>query len=56
MGNHLEDFTSQSLYDGLQTLKIRVKKQSQSGLKVALFLQNHPKVKNVLYPLLTDHP
>ena len=56
MGNYLEDFTSQSLFDGLQTLKIRVKKQSKSGLKVALFLQSHPKVSKVLYPFLPDHP
>lgn len=56
MGNHLEEYTCSTLYQGLETLKLRVMRQQASGLRVAAYLQQHPKVEKVLYPLLTTHP
>ncbi|WP_235826791.1 aminotransferase class I/II-fold pyridoxal phosphate-dependent enzyme [Facilibium subflavum] len=40
----------------LRTLRMRVDAFSQNTLKVAQFLQGHPKVEQVLYPGLLDYP
>jgi cystathionine beta-lyase/cystathionine gamma-synthase len=44
------------LYHGLQTLKIRVKQQQYNGLKVAQYLESHPKIEKVIYPELESYP
>jgi cystathionine gamma-synthase len=41
---------------GIQTLYLRVKKQSKNALKLAKYLENHPKIEKVLYPGLISHP
>ncbi|MDD3721537.1 MAG: aminotransferase class I/II-fold pyridoxal phosphate-dependent enzyme [Lutibacter sp.] len=41
---------------GIQTLKLRIKKQSKNALKLANYLENHPKVEKVLYSRLKSHP
>lgn len=41
---------------GIKTLYLRVKKQSKNALKLAKYLENHPKVEKVLYPGLKSHP
>ncbi len=41
---------------GIQTLKLRVKKQSKNALKLAQYLENHPRVEKTLYPGLQSHP
>ncbi|MDO9596036.1 MAG: PLP-dependent transferase, partial [Lutibacter sp.] len=41
---------------GIQTLYLRVKKQSKNALKLAKYLENHPKIEKVLYPGLKSHP
>lgn len=41
------------LIQGLETLPIRIKAHSDSALKVAQFLQSHPKVDTVNYPGLS---
>jgi len=43
-------FNSWLLIQSLETLSLRVEKHSQNALKIAEFLQSHPKVKNVSYP------
>lgn len=43
-------FNSWLLIQSLETLSLRVEKHSNNALKVAEFLQKHPKVKNVSYP------
>lgn len=40
------------LSEGLQTLEIRLEKQSASALKIANFLYHHPLVDSVYYPML----
>ena len=39
---------------GMKTLPLRMKAHMENGLKVAKFLQQHPKVKKVLHPGLED--
>ena len=41
---------------GLESLDVRVKRHSENALKVAKFLEAHPKVKWVNYPGLESHP
>lgn len=39
-----------------KTLPLRIKAQSESALKIAKFLETHPKVMRVAYPGLDSHP
>lgn len=41
---------------GLKTLHVRMKEHFASALQVAQWLQNHPLVRDVLYPALPSHP
>ena len=41
---------------GLESLHVRVERHTQSALKIAEFLQNHPKISWVNYPDLPDNP
>lgn len=41
---------------GLRTLDARLKAHQQTSLKVASFLENHPKVEQVYYTGLPSHP
>ncbi len=41
---------------GLETLALRMKKHSENALALAEYLENHPKVSWVKYPLLKSHP
>ncbi len=43
-------FNSWLMIQGLETLSLRIKQHSSSALKVAEFLEAHPKVKKVNYP------
>lgn len=55
-GMTLSPFNAFQLIQGLETLSIRVQKHSSNALKIAEFLQNHPKVKSVNYPGLRSSP
>jgi cystathionine beta-lyase/cystathionine gamma-synthase len=41
---------------GLKTLHLRVHRQCENAMALALYLQEHPKVAKVLYPGLESHP
>ncbi len=41
---------------GLRTLDLRVRRSAESALKVAQYLEQHPKVTQVLYPGLPSFP
>lgn len=41
---------------GLKTLSIRIDKAQENAIKVADFLESHPKVEWILYPGLKSHP
>lgn len=42
--------------NGIRTLPLRMKQHAESAMKVAQFLQDHPKVDHVYYPGLVSHP
>ncbi|MBD3615921.1 MAG: cystathionine gamma-synthase family protein [Gracilimonas sp.] len=40
---------------GMKTLELRVQRQNESALKIARYLNEHPKVEKVFYPGLESH-
>lgn len=55
-GAVLSPFDSFLLSRGLKTLELRVHEQSRTALRIASYLELHPKVNRVLYPGLPSHP
>lgn len=55
-GPTLSAFNAWVLLKGMETLKLRVEAQSASALKLATWLEAHPKVARVYYPGLPSHP
>ena len=41
---------------GLKTFELRMQRHNENGLKVARFLEDHPRVERVFYPGLESHP
>ena len=56
MGGLIDPHCCYLLLRGLKTFPLRVKKQNEIALKVAEFLENHPRIKKVYYPFLKSHP
>ena len=54
-GAVLSPFNAWLFILGLETLHLRIKAHSENALKIAKFLKNHPKIKNVNYPFLEDN-
>lgn len=55
-GPALSPFNAWVLSKSLETLPVRVEKHCENALKVAEFLEAHPKVNWVKYPFLKSHP
>ncbi|GAB4218706.1 MAG: methionine gamma-lyase [Candidatus Microgenomates bacterium] len=55
-GPTMSPFSAYLALRGLSTLEVRIKKQSENALKIAKFLQNHPKIEKVFYPGISSHP
>ena len=55
-GACISPFNAFILLQGLETLSLRVERHVENALKVVDFLQNHPKVKKVNHPSLSEHP
>jgi O-succinylhomoserine sulfhydrylase len=55
-GPALSPFNAWILSKSLETLAVRVEKHCENAMKVAEFLENHPKVNSVKYPFLKSHP
>jgi cystathionine beta-lyase len=41
---------------GMRTLPVRLKQSSTSALKIAEYLNDHPKIKKVIFPFHPSHP
>jgi cystathionine gamma-lyase len=41
---------------GIKTLDLRIRAQSETAMRLALWLKDHPRVSRVLYPGLKEHP
>jgi cystathionine gamma-lyase len=49
-------FDSWLVLRGIKTLAVRMKAHEQNAIKIASFLESHPKVERVVYPGLKSHP
>lgn len=56
LGAALSPFNAFLFLQGLETLPLRVKRHSESALKIARYLKGHPCVSWVNYPGLEEHP
>jgi O-succinylhomoserine sulfhydrylase len=55
-GPALSPFNAWLVLKSLETFTLRVEKQCQNALKIATFLDSHPKIKKTIYPELKSHP
>jgi O-succinylhomoserine sulfhydrylase len=55
-GPAMSPFNAWVMLKGLETLSIRVHRQTESAGKVAAALDNHPKLSRLIYPGRADHP
>ena len=55
MGGTIDPHCCYLLLRGLKTFPLRVKKQNESALTIARFLESHPRIKRVYYPFLESH-
>ena len=55
-GAVLDPFAAWQLMQGMKTLGIRMEKHCSNAMKVAEYLEKHPKVDRVYYPGLESHP
>ncbi len=56
IGGITSPFDAWLMLRGVKTLAIRMKEHEKNAMKVARFLENHPKVERVYYPGLPSHP
>ena len=56
LGGCLAPFDAWLVLRGLRTLPIRVRQHNENAMAVARFLAKHPKVQQVHYPGLENHP
>jgi len=56
LGGTLDPFAAWLLLRGLKTLGLRVERHNSNGMRVARYLEKHPKVRRVYYPGLPSHP
>jgi O-succinylhomoserine sulfhydrylase len=55
-GPAMSPFNAWLLSKSLETLAVRMDRHCDNALKVAEFLETHPKIKKVMYPFLPSHP
>ena len=55
-GNVIDPHQAFLIERGLKTLAVRVRHQNDAAMKVARFLERHPKIERVFYPGLESHP
>ncbi len=54
-GACLEPMSAYLLLRGIKTLHLRIARQNESAMKIAKFLESHPKIERVFYPGLRSH-
>jgi len=56
LGGVIGPFEAWLCIRGMRTLPLRLKQHEASGLEIASWLENHPKVRRVMHPGLASHP
>lgn len=55
-GVSLSPFNAWVLSKSLETLAVRMDRHCENALKLALYLESHPKIEKVIYPFLDSYP
>jgi methionine-gamma-lyase len=55
-GGTIDPFNAFLVHRGLKTLKLRVIAAQENAIKIADYLEKHPKVESVMFPGLKSHP
>jgi O-succinylhomoserine sulfhydrylase len=55
-GPSISPFNAWVLLKGLETLSVRVQRQTDTAATIAVALAEHPKIARLIYPGRTDHP
>lgn len=56
IGGVIDPFNSFLVARGIKTLSIRLEKSCENAVKIAEFLENHPKVDKLFFPWFPSHP
>lgn len=56
MGCNMDPTQAYMVLRGVKTLSLRIERAQESAMKIARFLQSHPKVAWIKYPGLESHP
>lgn len=56
LGGTISPFNAWLILRGIATFPLRMRAHAENALRVAQFLENHPKIKRVIYPGLPSHP
>lgn len=56
LGGVISPYNAWLILRGLATFPLRMRAHEENAMKVAAFLENHPKIKRVIYPGLPSHP
>ncbi len=56
LGFNMDPHQAYLVIRGVKTLSIRIDRAQDSAMKIAQFLENHPKIEWVRYPGLKSHP
>jgi cystathionine gamma-synthase len=55
MGGTIDPHCCYMLLRGLKTFPLRIRQQNESALRIAEWLEEHPKIRRVYYPFLPSH-
>ncbi|RZL96903.1 MAG: aminotransferase class I/II-fold pyridoxal phosphate-dependent enzyme, partial [Pedobacter sp.] len=55
-GPAMSPFNAWLLSKSLETLAVRMDRHCENAMKVAEFLEGHPRIRKVMYPFLPSHP
>jgi cystathionine gamma-synthase len=56
LGGVVDPLVGYLLIRGLKTFDLRMQRLNENGMRVAQFLENHPRVQKIYYPGLPSHP
>lgn len=56
LGSNCSPWEAWLTHNGMKTLHLRMEKHSSNALALAEYLEQHPSVSKVNYPMLTSHP
>ncbi|KAF0198967.1 MAG: hypothetical protein FD166_958 [Bacteroidetes bacterium] len=56
LGCNMDPHQAYMVIRGIRTLGIRIERSQANAMKIAAYLENHPKVEWVMYPGLPSHP